>query len=64
MRDYERFEPVRPAPPTRNVTLSRGATELHSVTKRPVRVNRAAIALGDPVMIFGALLRVFARRKR
>jgi hypothetical protein len=32
--------------------------------KRPARVNKAAVLLGDPVIVFGGFLRAFSRRKR
>lgn len=57
MRDYERFEPVpRLAPKPVQVK------PMAKPGRRP-RVNRTAVVLGDPLMVFGALLRVFSRRR-
>ena len=58
MRDYEYFEPVRPAPrPDKPIRMARPA-------KKPPKVNPWMLAMGDDLVLLGAFLRILARKRR
>ncbi len=58
VREYERYEPVRPQPvprPTRVVRVTR--------QQQPRRVNPLAFLLADDLVLLGGFLRLLRRRK-
>jgi hypothetical protein len=52
-------EPMQPAP--RPQKLQR---VVNPKRQNRSKVNKAAVLLGDPVIVFGGFLRAFSRRKR